>query len=458
MGYVSESQTDPAISLNCSSVRVSTGTVLSTSTFVSTPGSKSQYGFRSGSSYASLDAHKDIARFYDKHGQWADQASMLELLDEIQRSTTSGRTNHYGGSLVNFRDAYQTRNPPGTLGFVGYYLFGGVLHANRGTGAMQITSAPWVPPMPLSQAQSWGASALRAATPTRPDFNLTRFIGELRDTNRIFKVGNYIPNSPGDLGGSHLNYQFGIQPTVSDLHQGAEAVLNADRMTREFVRDSFRLVKRSRVLSSTSSTASSSSALSSGGNQSIAGVTVRSNAGNGGTEVGYPTLGVTASSSLTQRCGTYFEYFVGDPYGYTSRMDSYVAQAEKVLGGGLNPSTAYDLTPFSWMLDWFVDIGSLLSYQQQIADNSLTYRNGFCVTEATSRAHAVIGDRGTEIAGSQWARGAYGQASYTRKEYHRTPGSPYSLSPTWSLNPAQWAIVAALGLTKADRIPWIKNI
>ena len=460
MGYVSESISDPYPELTCWSLRMSDHYLLRNVKFLPTPGSRTQYGFRSGNGSPNLSGRRAaIAADLDRNGQWADSASMIELLTEVQNTTTVGRTVRGSGQDVNHRDYSEKRCGASQLSYTGWDTYGGVTSSYKAQGAFQITSAPFNAVLPMSQAQDWAASKLRAAAPTRPDFNLTRFVGELRDTNRLFDGKNYIPPDPGSLGGAYLNHQFGITPTASDLQRGAEAVLHSDKLVREFVRDACRRVRRSGHLTSTSVTASGTTTVpSSVTTFSVNGVNIRIDPGNGGNAVGFPLVTVSASSAITQRCGTFFEFFVGDPYGYTSRMDSYVAQAEKVLGGGLDLSTTYQLFPFSWMLDWFVDIGSLLQYQQQVADNHLVMRNAFTITESEARASAVLTDNPGVSAGRLWTTNTAGSCFFYQKRQIRSPGNAYSMSPTWNLNPFQWSIAAALGLTKANRIPFIKNL
>ncbi len=461
MGYVSESQTSSYPSLNCYSIRGSDGLRVRNVTFDPTQTLKTQWGFRSGPGVPNFTGHiKDRALDLDKHGQWADQATMLELLDEIQKTTTSGRRTRGSGSDVNYRDYSDKSCPPSQIAFTGYELFAGVTTKYIAQGAIQVIAVPWTPPMPIDDARTWGSSVLRSAAPTRPDFNLTRFVGELRDTNRMFDVKNYVPPNPSSYGGGYLNYQFGITPTLSDIQNGAQAIIDSDEHVRQFVRDASRSVHRVRSNTQTASIASNTFTLPQTVIQSTyQGVTIRVDPGSSSTAVGGPKFILSATNSQTQRAGTWFEYYVGDPYGYTSRMDSYLAQARSVVGGGLDLSTTYQLIPFSWMLDWFVDIGSLLNYQQQVADNSLVMRDCFIVNEAHTRASARLIDSEPAATGRpRWTSGARGTAVFHQKTQQRYPGNAFSLSPNWDLNPFQWSIAAAMGLTKADRVPFIKNL
>jgi hypothetical protein len=98
------------------------------------------------------------------------------------------------------------------------------------------------------------------------------------------------------------------------------------------------------------------------------------------------------TAKRTIRAFSTWEYFVPHPEGLHDRLSSYVQAAQTVLGFQVTPSTVFDLTPWSWMVDWFVDIGGLLRYQQKVADNQLVMtRGGFSYWEEITWKAMVSG-------------------------------------------------------------------
>ena len=454
MGYVTESRGSTYKTVQTKWTRLSDGLSVSRDFGPFQERNESQYGFRSGALSA---AEVASYQFLDKNGSYAKEASMLEALDRIQAATTPVPHMRGGGWDVHYR-TYNSWDAP-----VG-------LNSSNGTinpivpfsckGAARIEGITYIPSSPRpSAAEVQGAAGqqMRDNRPVRPDANITRFIGELKDSPKLGVLTNYLPAKGSELGGAYLNAQFGIMPTASDLHNMSEAVLKADKLTKQFVQDSAYLIRKSskRIVLDETVTARGST-IGSLASYSDAGVNFRADFGYPGST--YQGPGYTARTNFKRevRASATFEHFVGDPNKYTARMDSYTERAQKMLGVNLDESTIYALTPWTWMLDWFVDIGSLVDYQQTIADYSLVMRRGSAVLEETSYSDVVFDSRYNYGSGGYYI-GSPMQITAIKRYQQRYPGSPYDMSPTWNLNGFQWSIVGALGLTRAPRVAHIIN-
>jgi hypothetical protein len=406
---------------------------------------KEQYGYRSGP----LSEQERVAiETLDRNGQWGDVATQIDALERIQRATTPGPAVRSYPFIVNDRDYTVFDSPTRTFSYDGKSIMG---TPYKGFGAGRIISLTrGLGNFPSSgYLESEAAKMMRAIRPTRPDFDLTRFVGELRDAPRLLGWGNYSPRSTRDIGGGYLNYQFGIVPTTSDIQKMAEAVLKADELTKQFIQESSKLIHRrtSRILDEYTNEVKIR--LDNGLRQySKAGITLRI---DHGSQITYTGLNAAFYLNARRRLSAFssFEYFVGDPEGFTTRMDSYASKARKLLGGGLTASVAYELTPWSWMADWFVDIGGLLAYQQDVADYSLVARRSGYVVED-------IYHTSVSLSPSEKAVGR-GQITAVERIQRRRPGSPYSMSPNWDHSAYQWAILGALGLTRAPGIKFTRD-
>lgn len=448
MGYVNESYVAPSLSHSTKYVRDDGYTV----SRVVGPYSrlqKSQFGYRSG---PLGPQEQQWVEFLDSKGTWGRQSEMLNALDRIQQATTptpSSRT-------ASFDVHHRTYNEFKCNGWSGMSAFGRpnpyVSFVTSGAAHMETTS--FTPPAKPSttELQGMAGAAMRNYIPTRPDAQIARFIGELRDTNKMLAVSNYLPGQIGHLGGAYLNVQFGVMPSASDIHKMSESILHADKLTRQFVRDSARLIRRSSTRRLETQTQTGSVYLvGSNANYSCAGVNFFADPGMPGSTYIGPEAKCYLGYTRDLRTFSTFEYFVGDPTGFTERMDSYVGKAQKLLGVNLDLATIYALTPWTWMLDWFVDIGGLLNYQQSVSDNHLVQRRGGYVLEDSISMEVVIsGDRSS---GDKVYKTLSPTSLTGRKVYqNRAPGSPYGMSPTWSLNNFQWSVLGALGLTKASKV------
>lgn len=309
-----------------------------------------------------------------------------------------------------------------------------------------------------SAARAMASERLRSIRPTRPDFDLARFVGELKDFKSLFSKSNYSPTSPKGVGSSYLNYQFGIMPTVSDVISAAKAVLKSDSIVRDFAERSAREYRRrSSIHLDTYETTVSPRNNIVGGQTRVTTSLRGCQAGmhlSGNRESYYsrqPRIGFTMSVSYSIDTFGTFEYYVGDPNGYVSRMDAYKAAARKILGGGLTASLIYELTPFSWMVDWFYDIGGLLAYQQDVADLGLvSKRAGFTKTTRVSVTPKSVPQGVSMSSTNTNGTSALNILPFGRAiSSHRQKGGPYSMSPTAELNDFQLSILGALGLTYA---------
>ncbi len=448
MGYVNESSSSLPVQFSAGWTGLNGGGNTNR-VFTSAPATvRSQFGFRSRDALEGAEAER--VKFLNTHGTWGQQATMLDALDRIQQATTSTGVTGKQIKSCNYRDYHIVEAIPVATGGEYTYNPNGLRYRLRGAAQITQIVPSFKPASPSSSTLEGNAGKMmRRYRPTKPDFDLTRFIGELKDTPSLFRIGNYLPTGGPDLGGAYLNFQFGISPSASDIQKGAEAIVKSHEIVKDFVLRSAQSVHRSASVELGGDTISGSDYTHSGLQTGQFGPLVfMRDLGSSDTTYGNVHLEYYASFRRTQRIFSTFEYFVGDPYGYTTRMDDYLSKAKKVLGGGLTPAVAYQLTPFSWMLDWLYDIGGLLAYQQDVADNGIVQTYGGYTLEdeyygSISLTGINFGPFGSRVTGLGT------QVNIHERVLHRVPGNPYGMSPTWSMDPYKWAIVGALGLLKA---------
>lgn len=285
-----------------------------------------------------------------------------------------------------------------------------------------------LPTLSDAEVKAWAVPAMRDSRPTAPHAEMAQFLAELGDAKKLFQFDWRKPGS------AYLNYQFGWSPTVSDLKSAAQAVLNSKQLIRQFIRDSGQLVHRTRRKTVS---------------EDLRTITVTADTvGSYGPSV---RARGTLQTVIEVRAFADFEYFVHDPDSFLSRFAYYEQQAQHLLGLRLSASTLWELTPFSWLLDWFVDFGGLLAYQDSVANDGLV----------AHRAGWVVETRRTLTCGGvpEWPDGARftpGRQqtilfTLTHKRQRRRPVSPYAFTADLeALNPRRSAILVALGLAKAN--------
>jgi hypothetical protein len=126
----------------------------------------------------------------------------------------------------------------------------------------------------------------------------------------------------------------------------------------------------------------------------------------------------------------------------------YIARATELLGLELTPAVLWELAPWTWLLDWVSNLGSLASNISLLdwSNVLLDYAYLTFVVKTTSQI--------TWKGPTQWSSLAsvshgYISQSYTSEEKIREQASPYGFSVSWDgLSPFQLSILAALGMSR----------
>ncbi len=188
------------------------------------------------------------------------------------------------------------------------------------------------------------ASELLARTnPSRANVDIPVFIGELWDLpDLVRKAGGSLLRR---IAAGNLKYQFGIRPLVSDLLDMLNFVDLTDKRMRELkalqasgIRRTRTLYKNGQYDSGNRTTQSSPTALR--------------------TWHAYTTVTVVTVRGHVKWFPT------GDFPTTDAKIRSLARKA--VLGLTLDGATAWELIPFSWLADWFSNIGSLMQAGRNI--------------------------------------------------------------------------------------------
>jgi hypothetical protein len=420
--------------------------------------SAAQYGWRSA---GEAEAARVAAAQVQSGARWADTLNVAAALDRIERSTSNPIVR------AGMRPVHERRYSEQDW--------------NDGYARFSNPDAKWVStygldfglnfdPYPTSDAyiRSKGAEMLRASRPTAPHASLGQWIGELRDFHSLFRSANLVGGNANVLkagGAGWLGYQFGWAPFIGDLLKAAQVILNSSTHIDQFLRDSGRLVhrKQRQVLNQATYTVPGTITVPPNivpQGQNEAGYTFstpygdlktryRVGIGNSDFRAAFSKINVTNTTEI--RSFAMFEYFAFDPDGFLEKLGWYEQQARYLLGLTLTPDLLWELTPWSWILDWFADIGGFLSYQVSVENDSLVMRQSGAVVDSLTTFQAKVytyyhPDVNTPLPG--YDQPFYNISTSLRKQTRLASG-PYNMGTTWDLSNRQWYIVGALGLTIA---------
>lgn len=217
--------------------------------------------------------------------------------------------------------------------------------------------------------------------PVKPHGSLGQFLGELHDLPKLAKLENIKTGVQffRTLGKEYLNQQFGWKPFVRDLQAFFQNTLDADTILRQLARDNGRLVRRRMKLPVTreiSQTTTKSWFTSPSLVDPLYG--------------GIQTQHYTEIYEDLRWFSGCFRYWIPT----MSRQESWWSLESNtqrnrlsrvVYGASMTPDLIWQLTPWSWLGDWFGNTGDIISNWVDIELNNLdiVYAYAMCTQRRT---------------------------------------------------------------------------
>jgi len=309
----------------------------------------------------------------------------------------------------------------------------------------------------------YGAKAIARTTPTQPLANTSQMVGELlseglpisggavlRIFERLsaFKAVNIRNGGKLDwrdylssVGDSTLALKFGAEPLVRDMADIMFAVSSAAQRIEQWRRDSGRQIRRSTVLDEKST---------------LETFELRDRHFIGGFEFGGPNVLKTQDpypATLTRSTKTEIKFSGAYMYYATvgetilDRIVDYGRKADLIMGGKTTFETLWEIAPWSWLVDWKVNVGDAISNATRFSMDKLVLRYGYL--QKATYAFSTYAASGYELydqnPGTVWR-----QFSVVQKERYKATPYGFGANPE-SFSEDQWAILAALGLSKGGR-------
>jgi len=284
-----------------------------------------------------------------------------------------------------------------------------------------------------------GSTAIARCLPTNPVSGLANFLGELKRDGLPHVPGqetlkSKMKNPPKTGGSEYLNWEFALKPFFSDLQKFAKAVKNGDKIIAQYERDSGKGVRRRYefpIVETNQEVSSSPGCYPGGGLNAYA----------------FASPGVLRISSST-RTRTWFEgsftYFLDSGSDYKSRANRALQIANKLYGVRITPELVWNLSPWSWAVDWVSNVGDLAHNVSAFQSDGLIMRYGY-IMEETSATNTYALDVHLKSGATYNLEQSFTTVSKIRKR-----ATPYGFGLSYDgFSVRQWAIIAALGLTRS---------
>jgi len=312
-------------------------------------------------------------------------------------------------------------------------------------GSFESGSDPYLLAWPSTQVgitnlSPVGAKFVADTIPTNPVVDGSVSLAELFREGIPSMIGSsFLKSQVGflrGLGSEYLNFEFGWKPLVSDLKNASKAITESYEILKTLEKYSGKELRRKRLHPPTR--------------------TVFVNSNNVTYPSGFPQQGwasppVYSTTDTTVRqqwfSGCYKYYY--EPSRMTELGRIYT-QARLLYGLELTPEVVWNLAPWSWLVDWFANVGPLLSNVSAFQSDGLVMKYGY-VMEKTSREIRRSNVTSSPQSGlTNHPRTVTDSFRGTRKR--REQASPYGFGLTSdSFTIRQWSILGALGITRGPK-------
>lgn len=284
-------------------------------------------------------------------------------------------------------------------------------------------------------AGAFAAEAYSKMKPTKPDMSLANALFELRELPRQLQQ-----RFTRDLKGAAnfwVALQFGWLPLLRDVRSFVNIQRNGQKRLAQLIRDSGRPVRRKVLLSNTETTYDTVSTRSYNAFHKIFLTQMY--------EDGEPRLDRVGGTKTKIWASARYRYWL--PPGprdveWTNRM------LRRIYGLYVTPSVVYNAIPWSWLIDWFSNLGDVIENMDAgVADRlAADYFYTMASHEVWADSHASTVLQGPNGSETPVRVSAHTVNRETRKTRYR--GNPFGLSASSELSPMQASILGALGYSR----------
>lgn len=290
-----------------------------------------------------------------------------------------------------------------------------------------------------------GATGWNLFRPTRPAADLAVFLGEFQDVPRTLRDtakgfhnmwraagGSKTGFTPKSVAGHWLTTQFGWLPFLSDLRRFYKATKNLDVRLKRLRRNNGKWERRGGTFITDSSSA-----------------TPLDETNTIGLLPAVPTYLYQTPfagyrrvvTSVTQRVWfeAAFKYWIpGNP-----DSPAWTRAARRMIYGAQpGPSLIWELTPWSWLIDWWSNVGDIIANVQSTLFDNLTAKYAYVM--GTTEYKSTFS--GSSVYVDQTAHGTWTSALVQKS---RVAASPFGFGLSGDdFSTRQWSILSALGINK----------
>jgi hypothetical protein len=305
------------------------------------------------------------------------------------------------------------------------------------------------PAVPATESLGYyGPAAIKRTIPTSPHVSITTALAELRREG--------LPAIPGvhllkdrlahfrELGGEYLNLEFGWKPLANDFMSTVGAIREAGRLLDQYQRDSGRLVRRKTVFPDIRSIQVA---------DPRPGVALQGPPGFGLNNFRAMFVGSSATGTLYESTESVTRTWFSGAWTYYCQDDNNVLNSFRLFANKVNylfgievtPEVLWNLAPWSWLSDWYVNIGDNIANASRLQADGLVMKYGYLMQETVTKHTCLV--TGPVLKTGEGSGGFL--TTYCSSRKVRKKATPYGFgSNPASFTGRQWAILSALGFAR----------
>lgn len=305
-----------------------------------------------------------------------------------------------------------------------------------------------------SDVNHFGSRAIAATQPLNPNADIAQTVIE-----SLVKLPQMVgaafwkeqTSIARAAGSEYLNYQFGWAPLIRDIRAATSSLLKATKTIRQIMQDNGKNVRRryyfpNETLSDTW-TIRIHSTTSINGRSGYMAFKIRNLDGSYASSAPATVLRSRSRDISFSGC---FTYKLPTESSIFDKLSLFEAKANVLLGTRITPATLWELAPWSWLVDWKLNLGTILGNASALSSDGLLLRYGYLMVHTKDTA-IVKPDRvllGPANLGNYPYQPPTLRVISERKE--RFAASPFGFGLTpGDFSPAQIAILTALGISRS---------
>jgi hypothetical protein len=298
-----------------------------------------------------------------------------------------------------------------------------------------------------------GGTAIARCRPGKPGIDLAVALGELRKDGIPTLIGSLFTRSRNlrdifrNSGSEYLNVQFGWLPLVRDLTQLCKVVTSSRELLQAHEKQLNKLLRRTYRFDTIRNTVSGlTKSLS---NYELATEIKPARVSTRVQTGGQVPSEITSTVTNSHFCGG-FRFYYPEIETALEHLAEIEHEANLLLGTRLDPEVLWNLQPWTWLADWFINFGDVLGNLSALLADDLVMQYGYIMMEKRISTEIVL-PRGLLLdnyPGPYWTQ----RPITLNLELHskaRAQASPFGFGLTpEAFTPQQWAILAALGMSQ----------